>query len=209
MNENKRILYEYMPTPTEYVMETPEKFIIPECLDCCKLLWSKGIDTYQCGNYDDPVENGFWIDIDSNTLSHENWDILQSLALNDKRVYFNEGLQGQHCFRIWVERKNIKEASNELCNLANNLVLQDTIHYITSDDLLDKYKREGGEYHICENGNIYCDINPERINATLDDALNSINMELYIKEENRLYLNKHALNVHLNYLKQQHEIKRR
>lgn len=203
MNENKVTMYQYMPTPTEYVMENPEEFIIPECLNCCKLLWSKGIDTFQCENYDDPIENGFWIDIDSNSLSQENLQILQSLALNDKRVYFNEGLQGQHCFRIGVERKSINDASKELCEIADNLVLQDTIHYITGDDLLEKYKRQGGEFHIHPLGYVYSDINPERINATLEDALNNINMELYNSEENRLYLSKHALNVHLNYLKQQ------
>ena len=47
--------YQYMPTSVEEVMKNPEEFIIPECMECCKLLWSKGIDTRQCGNYDDAL----------------------------------------------------------------------------------------------------------------------------------------------------------
>ena len=69
-------LYQYKPIPTEYVMDNPEQFIIPECIDCCRLLWSKGIDTFQCGNYDDSLENGFWIEIDTGSLSEENLKLL-------------------------------------------------------------------------------------------------------------------------------------
>ena len=67
--QNNYTMYQYRPISTEYVMENPEQFIIPECIECCKLLWSKGIDTYQCGNYEDPIENGFWIEIDTSSLS--------------------------------------------------------------------------------------------------------------------------------------------
>ena len=30
--------YRYKHTPVEYVMENLEQYIIPECLDCCKIL---------------------------------------------------------------------------------------------------------------------------------------------------------------------------
>lgn len=163
--ENNNTRYQYMPNPTEFVMKHPEEFIIPECIECCKLLWSKGIDTFQCGNYEDPIENGFWVEIDTRSLSNENKSILDEMSDGDSRVFFNEGLQGQHNYIIRVSRINNLNASQELCDIANNLMLQDTISYTTAEDLLDRYKRVGGELKLTETGVAYSEINPERENA--------------------------------------------
>ncbi len=196
-------LYQYKPIPTEYVMDNPEQFIIPECIDCCRLLWSKGIDTFQCGNYDDSLENGFWIEIDTGSLSEENLKLLNQMSSIDNRVYFNEGLQGQHNYIIRVNRVNNLNPSQELCEIADKLLLQDTIFYTTSEELLDQYKRIGGEGKFDEKGYVYFDINPERKDAALADALKTIeHPELYIPEEGRLYHNMHALKVHYSYLDQ-------
>ncbi len=201
--QNNNTMYQYKPTSTEYVMENPEQFIIPECIECCKLLWSKGIDTYQCGNYEDPIENGFWIEIDTSSLSDENKQLLNEISIGDSRIFFNEGLQGQHNYIIRVDRLNNPNASQELCDIADNLSLQDTVQFTTATEILDKYKRTGGVAKTDEYGYVYYDINPERQNATLTDALMTIeHPELYIVEEGRLYKNQHALNVHMNYLNQ-------
>jgi len=182
-------------------MENPEQFIIPECIEACKLLWSKGIDTYQCGNYEDIPEKGFWIEIDTNSLSNENLQILNEMSRSDNRVYYSEGLQEQHNYIIRVNRINNSNPSQELCEIAENLLLQDTMFYMTDEDLLDRYKRVGGEGKVDEYGNVYYDINPKRQNATLAEALSQIDHpELYVVNEGRLYRNHHALNVHFNYL---------
>lgn len=193
--------YQYTPVSVEFVMQNPEQYIIPECLDCCKLLWSKGIDTYQCGNYDDPVSNGFWVEVDYDTLSDENKKIFEQMENSDSRVYFSDGLQGNHTYRMRVERVNNPNASQELCDIANNLVLQDTCLFVTDEDLLDSYKKDGGDYIVDEYGKTYQEINPDRVDATLLDALKAIeHPELYSASEGRLYKNQHALNVHRNYL---------
>ena len=195
--------YQYMPTSIEDVMKNPEQYIIPECMECCKILWSKGIDTYQCGNYDDALGLGFWVEVDYDTLSDENKKKLEEISKNDSRVYFAEGLQGQHTYRMRVERVNNPNASDELSEIARNLLLQDTCLFTIDEDLLDQYKKVGGEYKIDETGNAYCDYNPERVDATLYDALKSIeHPELYVAKEGRLYHSQHALNVHKNYLEQ-------
>jgi len=196
-------LYQYMPTSTEIVMENAEQYIIPECIDCCRILWSKGIDTYQCGNYDDNSSLGFWIEVDYDSLSEENKKKFQELENTDHRVYFSEGLQGKHTYRMRVDRIDNPNASDELCDIANSLLLQDTVFFTTDEDLLDQYKRVGGEYKTDDYGNLYHDINPEREGATLYDALTAVsNPELYVAKEGRLYHNQHALNVHKNYLEQ-------
>ena len=195
--------YDYQPSNVEFVMKHAEQFIIPECIECCKLLWSKGIDTFQCGNYNDIIENGFWVEIDTDSLSEENKKILEELSEVDSRIFFDESPREKHNYIIRVERLNNPNASQELCDIADNLSLQDTVHFTTATELLDKYKKIGGEYKLTETGAVYQEINPERQNATLTDALMTIeHPELYIAEEGRLYHNKHALNVHMNYLNQ-------
>ena len=195
--------YQYMPTSVEEVMKNPEEFIIPECMECCKLLWSKGIDTRQCGNYDDALGNGFWIELEYDTLSDENKKKLEEMSKTDSRVYFAEGLHEEHTYRMMVERIDNPNASDELCEIASNLSLQDTCLFTTDEDLLDQYKRVGGEYKTDDYGNLYHDINPEREGATLYDALTAVsNPELYVAKEGRLYHSQHALNVHKNYLEQ-------
>lgn len=194
-------IYNYQPTAVEFVMEKPEQYIIPECIDCCKLLWSKGIDTRQCGNYDDAIENGFWVEIEYDSLADKNKELLREMSNNDDRVSFCEGLQRTHNYVIRVKREDNPNASKELCDIANHLLLQDTIHYVTNENLLNHYKKIGGEWKLQKDGVAYCEINPERQNATLADALMTIeHPELYIPEEGRLYDNQHALNVHMNYL---------
>ena len=79
MNDRKNSQYDYQPSEVEFVMEHAEQFIIPECIECCRILWSKGIDTFQCGNYNDIIENGFWVEIDTESLSEENKNILENL----------------------------------------------------------------------------------------------------------------------------------
>ena len=199
--DNNNGMYQYTPTPTEIVMENPERFIIPECLSCCLLLWSKGIDTVQCGNYEDAPEAGYWVELNYDCLSDENKRLLKQLSEKDSRVSFCEGIQRDHNYIIRVKRVNNPDPSQELCEVADNLLLQDTRHYSTNEDLLESYKRAGGEPVITETGNVYFEVNLERKDATLSDALRTIeHPELYVAEEGRLYHSQHALNVHLNYL---------
>ena len=53
--------------------------------------------------------------------------MLNELATRDSRIFFNEGLQGQHNYIIRVGRINNPNASQELCDIASNLLLQDTV----------------------------------------------------------------------------------
>ena len=81
------------------------------------------------------------------------------------------------------------------------MLLQDTVHFTPAVELLNRYKRIGGEIKLTETGDAYYEINPQRQNATLSDALKDLeHPELYIAEEGRLYHSQHALNVHMNYL---------
>ena len=65
--------YEFPPVDIDYVLDNPELYIIPECLEICKIFWAKGIDTTQCSNYNKISEGKtYWVEIDMRTLSDEN-----------------------------------------------------------------------------------------------------------------------------------------
>ena len=63
--------YQYGLVNIEYVKEEPEEYIIPDCIDACRLLWDKGINTAQCSNLED--KNYRWIEIDARGLSDEKY----------------------------------------------------------------------------------------------------------------------------------------
>ena len=73
--------YQYSLVDVQYVKQNPEEFIIPDCLDACKILWEKGIDTTQCSNFED--KNCRWIEIDVACLSKENYNYLYNM-INSK-----------------------------------------------------------------------------------------------------------------------------
>lgn len=191
-------LYKFGITPVDMVMEQPEKYIIPECLDACRILWKKGIDTVQCGNYEDPIENGFWIEIDGNCLSDENGQVFNQLVNGNAGAFYEEGT---HSMNIGVPRS--LDAKERLSFIANLFQLQDTKNFCTGDEYLEGFKSEGGEPYFDSYGYLKYSSNPARKDATLDEALMTRGEEdLYSKEEDRVYFDEHAIKVHMNYLNQ-------
>ena len=62
--------YEYQEVDVEEVIKNPEEYIIPECLEACKTLWSKNIETAMCANYHDSTD--LFIGLVDDGLSDEN-----------------------------------------------------------------------------------------------------------------------------------------
>lgn len=196
MSKNNQFKYEYSLTPIRYVKENPEEYIIPDCLDACKILWEKGIDTTQCSNYQD--HNSRYIEINITTLSEENYNFFKEKVNNHEEGFYIEPTQ--HYPRISVNCEG-EEARTRLCELASMFFLQDTNEYMTAEDYLDSYRRTNGQYILLETGESQRDINPEYANATLADALDARDdWELYIEEEGKIYYNQEALKKHHEYL---------
>ena len=79
----------YNPSPQvdmEYVEQNPERFIMPECLPACKVLWDKNIYTYMVS---DSYDSEAWIELEMRALSQENLEYL--LSLENKGVHLNHG----------------------------------------------------------------------------------------------------------------------
>lgn len=194
--------YQASLTDVNIVMENPEIYIIPECLEACKILWNKGIDTTQCSNYEN---NTYWIEINPSCLSENNRKYCYERANNKNDQYFGISYMTHNPCIIVPKVANAKEI---LCELANSFELQDTVNYLNADEYLDGYKRTDGQYIVLPGGNVQRNYNPLYLNATIEEAIKTRGDEdLYIKEEGRIYKNQHALNVHRNYLKQKDNCK--
>jgi hypothetical protein len=187
--------YIFSSVPMEYVLENPELYIIPELLGLCQILWNNGIDTVQCSNYEER-ETTYWIEIDERTLSDENRKYVYKM-LDNKHPNFGEDIRFHHPV-ITVDRT--KEGLLLLEQLVKSFSYQDTTRYITEEDLIERYKRHGGKIEILPDGSIRSVFNPERENATIEDALKEVDTSLYVEEEGRLYADQRALDVHINYL---------
>lgn len=201
--------YEYPEVNIDAVMNNPEEFIIPECLEACKSLWSKNIPTRMCSNYS--FDSYIWIDFV--LTSDQNIELFYELAKNDNHYAIDGRL---HAFRVCSNLKGI-DAVQELVRLVDVFAVQDVtkIDYQTAEDFLDQYKHfsvtDSDERNILTSdcyGRIHAAYNPDKKDATLEEALIAKNkIELYIPEENRVYKNKRALDWHIRYIKSQQNTK--
>lgn len=194
--------FEFRPCPIEDVIENPELYIIPECLEICKIFWSKGIDTTQCSNYNKISEGKtYWVEIDIHTLSDENRKKVYDMYDSENPNINEDMITHNPRFRASRDEKGIEL----LKEIASSFSIQDSRDYTSDTEILATYKRHGGEWFIDSDGAIRSHNNPERENATIEDALSELDLTYYIKEEGKLYKSKHAYDVHMNYIRELNE----
>jgi hypothetical protein len=193
--------YEYRATDVEDVIQNAEEYIIPECLEACKILWGKNIETIMCSNYSDNTD--LYIDLlDGDGLSAENRDIFinnegNGFALGEEHDYPRISVPGQ-----------TPESALKLQELADKLKIQDvrSCRYKSSAEFLEEYKYGNMpiEYDgVDEFGNVSVrrQYNPERTNITLQDALEQTGKSsLYVPPEDRVYESQMFLDWHNRYL---------
>ena len=191
--------YEFQSCPIEDVIANPDLYIIPECLDICKIFWSKGIDTTQCSNYNKISEgNTYWVEIDMRTLSDENSKKVYNMFDTNYPNISEDMITHNPRFKASRDEKGIEL----LKEIADSFSIQDTKNYKKKKKILEEYKRHGGELYIDDYGYIHSDFNPERSNATLDDALKELDLTYYDEQEGRLYYSERDYNVHQNYMRE-------
>jgi len=185
--------YQYADVDLDIVIDDPNEYIIPECLPACKVLWDKNIETYMVSNReDDNLYVLVW------NLSDENKTLFEDLMKKDSRFKFSTY---RNTYAIEVDGITEK-ASLELKSLANLLLFQDTLRFVSGEAFLENFKTTDGEYSVDENYNIIRLKNPKLENVTLSEALKETGKEeLYVKEEDRVYENIMYLRWHQKYLK--------
>ncbi len=193
--------YEYGRSENiEEIMKNPEEYIIPECLEACKALWSKNIETLMCANYNG--NSNLFITLPGiDSLSDENQTIFKDNA--------GEG------FTLGEEHDNpeievagqTQESAVALLELVDKLKIQDVrrCRYQSAEEFLEEYKYGDmpAEYTNDEYGNaiVSRQYDPRRINATLQDALEQTGKaSLYVPSEGRIYESQMFLDWHNRYL---------
>lgn len=185
--------YNYTYVPLEYVINEPDEYIIPECIEACKAFWDKNIETFMVSNYDD---NYLYVLIMN--LSKENEEIIKKLMENDSR-YFYDAYRDTYGIKV---NGMSNGDSLELLTLTDVFKMQDTTRYQSEEEFVGEYKKTGGEMYVDDEGRILTKENPLIKDATIDDALDALNCRnLYIQEEGRIYENELFLSWHLKYLK--------
>ena len=185
--------YQYSYVELPYVIENPEEYIIPECLEACKSLWNKNIETFMCSNDDD---NNLYILVMN--LSDKNLETMKRLVEENKNYFYSSY---RNCYGIKVEDKSRNQVE-KLNFLTEVFSMQDTKRYVSGEDFLSNYKTTGGEVYIDdEDYSIRYRENPKLKNATLEEAIKETGKEnLYIASENRVYSNELFLKWHKRYI---------
>lgn len=189
--------YQYPSLDMQVIAEEPEEFIIPECLEACKMLWSKNIETFMCSNEED---DNLYILVQN--LSEKNLATMKNLVENSKCYYYDEFRKH---YGISVKDKS-REQVEKLSFLTEVFSIQDTIRFKTEEKFLSDYKHNGSPYYYDGAGAIHRDPNPELKDATLEEALKQEGKEnLYIASEGRIYDDEFFLRWHKRYLEQVRE----
>ena len=195
--------YEYGVVSVEDVIRNPEEYVIPECLEACKTLWGKNIETRMCANYDG--NNNLFIQFfDGDGLSYENKEVFITNA--ERGFWMGE----EHDFPSISVPGQSAESAATLVRLVDKLKIQDvrSCRYKTSKEFLEEFKCDGMpiEYDGWDEcGNVIVarrEYKPERENTTLEDALEQTNKTgLYIPAEDRVYESQMFLDWHNRFLK--------
>lgn len=115
----------------DVVEEFPKRFIVTECIDACKILWAKNIDTFMCS---DELSEGSWIEIVIENLSIENQEKIDEIKpLANKIFNYHKG-----AINFQVKGKDDK-ASRKLVAIADMFEFQDVQNvsaYFTEEQFL-------------------------------------------------------------------------
>lgn len=127
----------------ETLENNPEKYIMTECLDACKILWSKNIFTYMTSDYND---HSVYIEIKIEDLDESNQDVITHL----KKPYFKR--KGKENTVIIGIHDIGASARDKMTALAKKFSMQDVPEhrlYIPLEDALVLC----GCYRLVENPN--------------------------------------------------------
>lgn len=197
--QNNGTQYQYSYVEMEYVINNPNEYIIPQCLPACKILWNKNIETFMVSNNEDDH-----LYVLLTNISEDNKNLLNHLIQEDSRYYFD---YYRKTYGFKVEGID-NSAASELSTLANQLKIQDTLRFKSSEKFLSDFKTSGGKMETDEYGHIIRQENPELSNVTLEEALRRTGkQQLYVEQENRVYESAMYLQWHQRYLESiSHEI---
>lgn len=187
--------YQYSYVDLPYVVNNPEEYIIPGCLDACSELWDKNIETFMCSNLQD---NHFYVLLMD--LSEKNMEKFRDLMEVDSRYFYSNHRQW---YGIKVPGTTVRD-KQMLTQLASVFEMQDVLpyRYQSEEEFLASYKTIGGGFTVDPDTlDIVPKENPELSNVSFAQALEATGKEnLYVPEEHRVYRDSLFLSWHQRYV---------
>jgi hypothetical protein len=221
--------YQYTAVKMEYVERNPKEYVIPECLDACRILWENNIFTFMCSNNED--QNTTWIALDS--LSEENTKNLEQLKkLGVVSIYRGaptlvikeEGESARKKLTELVKNFSMQDIPYGYQKIEDFLItkgcykeIQNSIDEVlmpSKDDYEDgvegtkKYFKDYDKYMEYVSAPKTIKIYDEaKMSKTVHEYLDEDNIaHLYIENEGRLYDSEYYFGKHKNFLEKQKSI---
>lgn len=187
-----------LETNVTITRENLSRFIEEPCLDACRYLYDKNIETYMSSANKGNIGKYGYIDIVLDSLSMENKQIVLNLLekedIKDK-IEFSSGGHGSEPIRIIKiktpinDQTTVGEVRNDFMKILELFKLQDVLYgRFTYEQILEEIKTS---YGMDEN-----DIDKELIH---DFGY------IYCDEDNTYFESQELLNKHLNYLHRNRE----
>lgn len=180
-------------TKVTITRENLSQFIEEPCLDACRYLYDKNIETYMSSANKEDIGKYGYIDIVFDSLSMENKQIVLNLLekedIKDK-IEFSSGAHGSEPIRIIKiktpinDQTTVGEVRNDFMKILELFKLQDVLYgRFTYEQILEIIKTS---YGIDDN-----DIDKELIHDL---------GYIYCDKDNTYFESQELLNKHLNYL---------
>lgn len=187
----------------QIIKEGIEKHVNELCVGACEELWNKNIYTKNIKVDDEKIE------ITLEKLSDENEALFQKRAKKNPDKY---GKNKDENYTIKVEKKGRKTGTikSELKNTVKYFFIQDVeTGFLDKKNFLmnvcDCEKVEGMKENA-EKLNLKIVFDEAKMEKTFEEYLKEKNYEhLYLKDEDRIYLDEYYLDAHKNYLKSKEE----
>ena len=123
--DNSSNNFNYPGLSIEKIVSNPDEYIIPECIDACKMLWNKNIFTVSCSNRDEKKDENGYI---------KKYIIVGNLSDENKKIFegfINSKSQNKEIFEGFINSKSPKYVK---------LIISDKYYYaiyILSEDNIE------------------------------------------------------------------------
>ena len=136
--DNSKRNFNYSGLDISEIIDNPDEYIVPECLDACKAFWDRNIFTASCSNRNETkTKSGIVLKyVMVGTLSDENMKIFSQLAKSDPNHYRELIRCGKQYYAIVIPSTDNEQDrdsdSKELLSLTSPFKMQDCLEGFVS-----------------------------------------------------------------------------
>ena len=199
--------FNYAGLSIDKIINNPDEYIVPECLEACKKFWNMNIFTASCSNrreYKDKYGNIKKYIMVSH-LSDENRKIFEDLIESNPNNYVKKTIADVEYYAIYILSKdNIQDRdleSQKLLDLVSPFKMQDCLEGFIS--IKDYYLKKILDY-LYSTEDISISVPESELIDAVKRNLGALgNLDLLDIDRGIIYKNRFYRDAHLKYLKMQ------